>query len=137
MTTFWKKDQLEKHIRRPKNKFGAQRSYGRLTDRYYDSGAERDRCEWLRVEEMEGRIRDLEFQPVVKLVEGFEYRPDSKYVEVDTGRVIYEDVKGAETQRFRDSSRLWRYHGPATLRIVKRRGKDQPFLVTKEITPIL
>ena len=53
-------------------------------------------------------------------------------------RQVWVDVKGVETERFRIIKRLWRYHGPGPLEIVKRKGKGKgnPFLVTQTIMPI-
>lgn len=131
-----KADQLNKLRRTKKNKYGAKKAHSKLSDRWFDSMGERDRGDSLKAREMNGEISDLQFQPVVELVEGFTYRPDFYYYEVSEEREIWEDFKGAETERFRTAKSLWRYHGPGILRITKRRNVKAPFIVVKEIFPI-
>ena len=131
---FGKKNQLSRPARR--NKFNAVRSKSNLTNRWYDSGAERDYAEILRLLELAGEIRDVTAQPVIDLSCEINYRADFLYYEIKSERWIYVDVKGAETKRFILIKKLWRYHGDGLLQIVKRKSSKSPFLVTQEIFPI-
>lgn len=122
-------------LRRPSrgNKFNAKRALGR-SGRMYDSTAERDRADQLKMLEDLKEIEELREQTRVELEEGIHYRTDFDYLE--KGRRVFEDVKGVETERFRLICKLWRLHGPGPLRILKRAGRAQKFQVTKIINPI-
>ena len=75
-------------------------------------------------------------QPRVTLVEGFDYRPDFLKIIPWPGRefnVGFTDVKGRETQRFRDVCRLWRQHMQVPLLVVKRL-RDGTFKTVKIIS---
>lgn len=115
---------------RRRNKFGAVKTRG-TSGRLFDSKAERDRAEELMLLERAGEIRDLVEQPRVELEPGIRFKPDFSYVE--RGRLVHEDVKGVETERFRLIKKLWRLHGPSVLRITKRRSRKAGFQVTQEI----
>lgn len=112
------------------NKFGAKRARG-TSGRLYASKAERDRGDQLRLLEQAKVIRNLGEQPRIELEPGIFYRPDFVYVE--RGRLVYEDVKGVVTERFRLVCKLWRLHGPAVLRVTKRKGTRSAFIVVREI----
>lgn len=117
---------------RRRNKFGAVRSTSALTDRSFDSKAERRRGDQLRLLELAGAITDLEFQPQTRLsAANIGYKPDFRYVQ--DGVTIYEDVKGVATEGFRIKARLWGSYGPAQLRILKVRGTG--FIISKTISP--
>lgn len=88
----------------------------------FDSKAEATRWQELKLMEQSGAIRDLERQPVYVLItpfvsrdgtkhRGVKYRGDFRYLEVTTGLVICEDVKGARTEAYRVKKALllWRY----------------------------
>ena len=81
-----------------------------------------------------GLISDLARQPQTYLTDAkIGYRPDFYYIE--DGREVYVDVKGVETDLFKLKCKLWRYYGPAVLRVVKRSGKNGRFMTVKEIMP--
>jgi hypothetical protein len=119
------------------NKFGAKKArlFGSL--RLYDSGAERDRAADLRLMEKGGLIVLLEEQPFVQLTLYHSYHPDFVYWEKtrEGRRLIFEDVKGASTERFIINCRLWHERGPAVLRITRRAGRDKNWSHVKEIMP--
>ena len=120
------------------NKYGARRAVDR-NGRMYDSTAERDRAEELRLLEKAGEIRNLQAQPRLELERGIFYKPDFAYEEQVYGsaywRPIWEDVKGVVTERFRLICKLWALHGPGVLRITQRRSRKDGFRVTREILP--
>ena len=120
---------------RGRNKFGAKRARD-INNRQYDSTAERDRAADLTLLERAGEIAQLELQPVATLTPDFHYRADVSYLE--KGRMVWEDVKGVETERFKVVTQAWRALGPGLLRITKRstrRHEKRGFVVTREIMP--
>lgn len=131
---FGKRQQLS----RPKraNKYNAVRAKSNLTNRWYDSKAERDYAEILRLRELTDEIAYITAQPVIDLTCEIKYKCDFRYFEIKTNRWIYAEVKGVETERFRMIKKLWRYHGDGLLQIIKRKSASSPFIVTQEIFPI-
>ena len=128
--------QLKKVLRKiPKkrHKYGAKKAGSLLFEgRMFDSKAERDRAEQLKVMEKDGEIQDLELQPQTSLSDAeIGYKPDFAYTE--NGVRIYEDVKGVETEGFRIKARLWKKYGLGPLRITKRKGTKSPSTTTKTI----
>lgn len=103
------------------NKYHAKKAVGFTTGKLYDSMGERDRAEWLKKAEQDGEIESLSEHPKVQLTKYHAYKPDFTYLE--NGRRVFEDFKGAETERFRINKKLWKERGPGVLRISKRRGK--------------
>ena len=122
-----------KKVPKRKNKFGAKKAGSLLFEgRMFDSKAERDRAEQLKVMEKDGDIQELELQPQTSLSKAdIKYKPDFAYTE--DGVRIYEDVKGVETEGFRIKSKLWKKYGYGPLRITKRKGIKSPFTITKTI----
>lgn len=115
-----------------RNKFGAVKTRGLTSGKMYDSKAERDRAEWLKEAEAKGEIQNLIEQPKVQLTKFHGYKPDFCYQE--NGRLVFEDCKGAVTDRFRINCKLWRERAPGVLRISKRQGKYGKW-ACKEIRP--
>jgi hypothetical protein len=72
----------------------------------FASKAEATRYEQLKVLLSKKKIRDLELQPKYNLdVNGVRvttYRADFRYVDVTTGKVVVEDVKGARMKKGTD-----------------------------------
>lgn len=101
--------------------------------RVYDSGAERARAKELDGLQNSGKIKDLHEQTVVHLVPGINYKTDFDYIE--NGRLVFDEVKGPVSERFRMICHLWKQFGPGPLRILKRKGQDRPFHVTRIIYP--
>jgi len=128
---FGKSAQLARPQRQ--NKFNAKRAKSNLTNRWYDSKAERDYGEILKLRELAGEIEYLTAQPVIDLACEIKYRCDFHYFELKTERFIYAEVKGVETERFRMIKKLWRVHGDGLLQIVKRKSASSPFIVVQEI----
>ena len=122
-----------KKVPKRKNKYGAKKAGSLLFEgRMFDSKAERDRAEKLKVMEKDGEIQNLELQPQTSLSRAeIKYKPDFAYTE--NGVRIYEDVKGVETEGFRIKSKLWKKYGLGPLRITKRKGTNSPFTITKTI----
>jgi len=98
----------------------------------YDSKAEAARAAELDVLLRVGEITLWLRQPRVRLGGGrVPYTPDF-FVLAAPSAAWFEDVKGAETQRFRDIRRLWPGDMPLELRVLKRkRGR----FVTEVIAP--
>lgn len=114
------------------NKYNAQKTKGLTSGKVYDSKAERDRAEWLKAAHADGSIQDLMEHPVVQLTKFHKYKPDFCYRE--DGRLVFEDVKGAVTDRFRINCNLWRERAPGILRISKRLYSSSKWSF-KEIRP--
>ena len=122
-----------KKVPKKKNKYGAKKAGSLLFEgRMFDSKAERDRAEQLKVMERDGDIQELELQPQTSLSKAeIGYKPDFAYTE--NGVRICEDVKGVETEGFRIKARLWKKYGYGPLRITKRKGIKSPFTISKTI----
>ena len=106
--------------------------------RRYASTAERDYRAVLAWREMAGEVRNIEEQPRVELEPGIFYKPDFQLEEKNGSggwRLAYHEVKGMETERFRLICKLWRLHGKAPLRVVKRAGRRAHFCTVREIYP--
>jgi len=75
----------------------------KVGDLTFDSRAEAARFEELLILKESGVIRELELQPrfpvVINGKKVFEYRADFRYVMVDTGVVVIEDVKSPTTAK--------------------------------------
>lgn len=122
------------------NKYHAQRStadssrYAELAGRSFPSGLERDRAVELVLLQRSGVISELEFQPRVFLTEErIAYHPDFSYHE-GSGRLVYEEAKGFETERWIILKRLWASYGPAPL-YVMRRSRNGRIKLTETILP--
>jgi hypothetical protein len=123
---------------RPKgwNKYGAIRTRDPLdVSRSFDSKGEAERGAMLRLLQRAGEISELQFQVTFHLTAAaIGYRADFVYVE--KGRMVAEDFKGVETERFQIICRLWRHYGPCLLRVTKRAQWGWGFLVAQEIMPV-
>ncbi len=113
-------------------KFGRPTKYRNTRTTYdgvsYDSKAEARRAEVLDQYKRAGLIRGWIRQPTFRLgcAENV-YRPDF-LVFGPNGETWAEDVKGAETAKFKRDKKLWARYGPCVLHILK--GKH-----TEEIDP--
>lgn len=123
---------------RPKgwNKYGAIRTRDPLdVSRSFDSKGEAERGATLRLLQRAGEISELQFQVTFHLTAAaIGYRADFVYVE--KGRMVAEDFKGVETERFKIICRLWRHYGPCLLRVTKRARGNRGFRVAQEIMPV-
>ena len=108
------------------NKFHAVRMCG------YASRIEAERADQLALLERAGAISDVCYNKAVQLGPDRKYKPDFRYTQ--DGATVWEEVKGVETDRYRDNKKLWRKYGPGLLRIVKR-GTGGRLVVTEEIVP--
>lgn len=115
-----------------RSKFGAKRTT--IGARTYDSAGEAYRAGQLALLERAGEISDLQHQVTFKLTDAaITYRADFTYTE--RGRMVAEDFKGVETERFRIIKKLWAHYGPCLLRITKRKGAK--VVTAQEIMPQL
>lgn len=113
-----------------RSKFGALRTT--IGARTFDSKGEAYRAGQLALLERAGEISDLQHQVTFRLTDAeITYRADFTYQE--KGRMVAEDFKGVETERFRIIKKLWQHYGPCLLRITKRRGTR--VLTVQEIMP--
>lgn len=89
------------------NKYHAKKTWSELCQRTFDSKAEARRGEELRLLELAGEIKHLEYQipfrlcvkPKITITIDFRYRAWDGYVEFDgNGYDVYEDVKGMLTR---------------------------------------
>jgi len=117
------------------NKFHAVKSRIPGGIKLYDSGAERDRAQELKLLERAKAIRNLDEQPIIQMTKYHTYRPDFAYQRKGEVAWVFEDVKGAKTERFVINCRLWKERGPGILRTIERKGKIQPFKITDVINP--
>ena len=103
-------EQMQKEIqaKRKPSKYGSKRV--ECNGEWFDSMAELDRWNELRLLLRSGQIRDLERQikyPIT--INGFHictWIADFRYVEVETGEPIVEDVKGFKTPVYRIKKKL-------------------------------
>lgn len=115
-----------------RSKYGARRTT--LGSRTYDSVGEAYRAGQLAILQRAGEISDLQHQVTFRLTAAeITYRADFTYQE--RGRMVAEDFKGVETERFRIIKKLWASYGPCLLRITKRRGAK--VVTVQEIMPQL
>lgn len=88
----------------------------------YDSRAEAARARELDLLKSAGEIVGWTRQ-VPFMLSAIVYRADFLVFGLD-GFVWAEDVKGKETQRFRDVRRLWAVHGPCDLSVITKTGTE-------------
>lgn len=106
-------------FRRRSSKYGAKRTT--IGARTFDSKGEAYRASQLAILERAGKLSDLQHQVTFRLTDAaIGYRADFTYQE--NGRLVAEDFKGVETERFRMIKKLWAHYGPCLLRITKRKG---------------
>ena len=109
------------------NKYHAIRTCG------YASRIEAQRAAELALLQRAGTITELHEQPRTLLTaDEISYKPDFCYRE--NGQLIYEEVKGVETERYRIIKKLWAHYGPAPLRVMKR-GHSGRIEMAQEIKP--
>lgn len=91
----------------------------------FDSKAEARRYADLKLMERADLIQGLELQPSFELLPSFRdktgkshraivYRADFRYIEVATGEIIVEDVKGMETREFKMKRKMLLSRYPET-----------------------
>lgn len=126
------------------HKYGAHRAQSRfpaLQSRSFASQLERDCAEWLYARQLQGDIRNLEFQQVEHLTDAdiswaVDFRCE-ELMEVGEckldgngdplqmkvwGKVWYE-AKGFEQPDYRIKLKLWRVYGPGLLYVVKHAAR--------------
>ena len=83
----------------------------------HDSGGEAKRCNELHLLLKAKKIASLDIEPKIELVSAFllrrkkyagiSYWPDFSYVEVESGKIIYEDFKGFQTATYKIKRKLF------------------------------
>ncbi len=87
----------------------------------FDSTAEAECFQMLKLLERNGQIKIIELQPKVYLTRArILYKPDFKIDE--GGKIVFIDVKGKRTTAFQIKKRLWRHYGEGVLRLVQKNG---------------
>ena len=126
--------QLDKTVH---HKYAATRTeasghvFPELAGRSFPSKLERDRACELVMLQRDGQIDGLDFQVQLWLTDAdIGYKPDFAYRQ--DGRIVFEETKGFDTDRWRIIKKLWRYYGPGLLRILKR-GAHGRIVVAQEI----
>lgn len=72
----------------------------------------------LKLFERAGEIRDIECQVQVELSAAkIVYKPDFRFLDVNSGRTEYAEAKGFETPEWRLKRRLWKAYGPGPLHV--------------------
>jgi hypothetical protein len=84
----------------------------------YHSKAEAIRAGELALLLRAGVLESVDEQVPIQLTPGFRTIVD--FVCVEKGITFAEEVKGFETQRFRDVRRMWQVYGPYRMKILKR-----------------
>lgn len=103
-----------------KNKFNAIRvSY---SDRSFASKGERDCYQMFELMERAGEIDSIKCQVTTTLLPGLTHRTDFSYRDIQSNKTIWAEFKGFEDQRWRDIKKIWRFHGPGTLKVYKGSG---------------
>lgn len=80
------------------NKYNAQKTYSELCGRVFDSKAEKARGEELALLERAGQIEGLRYQVKFKLCDFPKITVTLDFSYIESGRRIYEDVKGVLTR---------------------------------------
>lgn len=114
------------------NKFNAKKV--EYKGEKFDSKLECERFKILEVLEEQGLIKNLERQPVFILQDKFRYEgkaiirikytADFRYVKVDTGETVIEEVKGYKTESYKIRYKLF----------IKKFVVDKDNVIFKEIT---
>ena len=116
------------------NKFGAKRTWSEMIGRDFASGAECDRAELLWQMQGAALIRDLTFQPPVRLSAAkIQYTPDFRYTD-EAGVLVWEEVKGLESEGYRIRENLWGAYGPGPLRVMKTNYRGR-WVVARTVYP--
>jgi len=97
---------------------------------FHRSKGEAGRCSELHLLQRAKEISNLEVEPRV-MVGPIAYKPDWTYTE--NRKMITEDFKGIEGERFRMIKKLWPELGVGVLRITKAHSRYKKVVVVKEI----
>lgn len=98
----------------PTNKYKAKSADG------FPSQLEKSVYELLLLREKAKEIRDIKRQVRVELTRAaIAVKIDFSFTEVATGRTIYCEAKGVETERWRIIKKIWAFYGPAPLEVFK------------------
>lgn len=90
----------------------------------------------LYLQEKTGQIRIEEIQSHVYLTRArIHCIPDFKIFDISINEFVYVEAKGFEAERWGIIKKLWRYYGPARMRVYK--GSYQKIYLDEEIIPQL
>ena len=118
----------------PKSKYKAKRIPKAIDGIGWDSQAERDYYySNLLFQEKAGRIKNIELHASVQLTKFIKWKVDYVWIDVESGRKIWCEFKGVETEAYKLKKNLWKEFGPGELRIVK--GCKGMFKVVEIINP--
>lgn len=111
-----------------KNKYNAMRTDG------FSSRGESDCHHYLKMLEDAGEIKILKRQPQVYMTKAqIGYKPDFLIEDLKTGRKVWIEFKGFETNEYQIKLKLWKHYGPGTLRVYKGAGLRME--IVKEVRP--
>lgn len=90
--------------------------------------------DYLKLLEHGGEIKDIHLQPNVMLTNAnIRMIPDFKAFDIKLNQEVYFEAKGYETDVYRIKRRLWKFYGPAILRVYK--GSAARLTLFEEIIP--
>lgn len=101
----------------------ARRKYGNSKTEYaghwFDSKLEQALFTLLSLEERAGRISSLSHQPGTVFLSAarIQYRPDFRFINLETGLVEYAESKGFPNDKWPLKKKLWKFYGPGILHI--------------------
>jgi len=109
-----------------KNKYHAKRceasedSWPELAGRSFPSKLERATANLLVIRQRAKEIKDLEFQPRVRLLEhpDLNYKPDFRYFDIERKQLYHVESKGFVGERWRVIRVVWAHFGPTPLEIM-------------------
>lgn len=119
-----------------RNKYNARTTTSPIIGRTFDSAGECAYAEHLAAREANGEISDLQFQAVVRMLDGhIAWKVDFSYIEhrlseaVPKPQRIWNEFKGFETPDFKLKRKIWVVgYGPGILRVTyKRKSKIYPY----------
>lgn len=115
-----------------KAKYGQDRV--ELDGRSFASKLEAALYSQCKLEEKAGIIRIDKVQDHVYLTEArILYIPDFRIVDLKSGKAVWREAKGFETERWLVIKKLWKHYGPGPLQIYK--GSYNRFKLAEEIIP--
>lgn len=109
----------------PKTKYGNKKT--RHSSGYlFDSRLESDVYAFIVLLEKCKKLKDIKVKPNIFLTEArIRMIPDFAAAECESGKLIYIEAKGFETEVYLLKRKLWKFYGPGELHVYKRRGKAE------------
>lgn len=107
----------------------------KIDGRVYDSALEADLCLYLKRLVEAGVIRNMRPKPNVQLTRaGIRCIPDFTAEDAVTGRQVYFEAKGFETERWLVIRKLWGHYGPGPLYVFKKTRKGLTLFETLQVS---